>query len=234
VGTATGQLARDALDCAAGDPDAFAVQLTPDLAGAADAVVLPPDAADLAGQLLIAQGPCTRGPRPCRVAGRRGDRQHLADRLDSEARPVLFDESARLSPRQSSFAPKKAAAALRISLACRSSRTSRSSLLTRSRWVPESPLQALVGLGLAHPLTRGLGRHAKLAGHRADRRPLGSRSRARARRPCARRVPHFCWIPRCSAHGSVVSRTGASHPTKPGRFTGSFVHRLDGLGRALL
>ena len=72
---------------AAGDVEAFAPQLPPDLARAVDPEVLREDAPDLNLQ-------CVVPPRPGRqpggidalgdmsVVGRRGDRQHLADRLD--------------------------------------------------------------------------------------------------------------------------------------------------------
>src|SRR3954469_3691099 len=65
---------------------------------------------------------------------RRGDRQHLADRLDPVGIAVLVDERLhRLNGRSSSAIAKYADAFRRISLACRSSRFSRSSALIRSR-----------------------------------------------------------------------------------------------------
>src|SRR5438270_4037709 len=58
---------------------------------------------------------------------RRGDRQHLADRLDHVGIAVLVDERLhRLNGRSSSAIAKYADALRRISLACRSSRFSRS------------------------------------------------------------------------------------------------------------
>jgi hypothetical protein len=73
------------------------------------------------------------------VAGR-GDRQHAADRLDPIAGAVIIDESDHGLDRRSSSAIAKYADALRrISLACRSSRFSRSSARIRSRSSPVGP-----------------------------------------------------------------------------------------------
>src|SRR4029453_14655646 len=84
-------------------------------------------------------------PRDLGVVGGRGDRQHLADRLDPVATPVIVDEGDHVLDRRSSSAGAKYAEALRrISLAWRSSRTSRSSALIRSR-------SALVGPGRPPP-----------------------------------------------------------------------------------
>src|SRR4029453_15184029 len=86
-------------------------------------------------------------PRDLGVVGGRGDRQHLADRLDPVATPVIVDEGDHVLDRRSSSAWAKYAERLaRISLAWRSSRTSRSSALIRSR-------SALVGPG-RHPPSR--------------------------------------------------------------------------------
>src|SRR5258708_11887806 len=61
------------------------------------------------------------------VIGRQGDRQHLADRLDPMRLAVIVDEGNHGLNRRSSSAWAKYALALRrISLACRSSRFSRS------------------------------------------------------------------------------------------------------------
>jgi hypothetical protein len=79
---------RDGATC---DRDGLATKLTPDLLGAVDAVVAGVvHAADLASELLITSS-ASRPPRwiaaasVVLVVGRRGDRQHVADRLD----PVL-------------------------------------------------------------------------------------------------------------------------------------------------
>src|SRR6476620_7657355 len=62
-----------------------------------------------------------------RMVGRRGDRQHLADRLDPIHFPMIIDERDHGFTRRSSSAWAKYADALRrISFACRSSRFSRS------------------------------------------------------------------------------------------------------------
>src|SRR5690348_17873582 len=66
-----------------------------------------------------------------RVVGRWGDRQHLADRLDPIRLTMIVDEGDHGLYRRSSSAWAKYADALRrISLACRSSRFSRSSALS--------------------------------------------------------------------------------------------------------
>src|SRR5690348_6947679 len=67
------------------------------------------------------------------VIGRRGDRQHLADRLDPIGDTMIIDEGDHGLNRRSSSAWAKYADALRnISLACRSSRFSRSRAFSRS------------------------------------------------------------------------------------------------------
>src|SRR5258708_1684980 len=121
---------------AASDPVPFALQLPPDLAHAIDPEVLLEDPPN-----LRQQGGIMLRPRrePGRIdthgnmgtIGRRGDRQHLADRLDPIRRPMIVDESDHGLNRRSSSAWAKYADALRrISLACRSSRFSRSSALS--------------------------------------------------------------------------------------------------------
>lgn len=68
------------------------------------------------------------------VVGRRGDRQHRADRLAPVSLAVGVDESHHhLGRRSSSAWAKKADALRKISFTRRSSRTSRSSCLRRSR-----------------------------------------------------------------------------------------------------
>src|SRR5277367_5830903 len=65
------------------------------------------------------------------VIGRQGDRQHPADRLDPMRLAVIVDEGNHGLNRRSSSAWAKYALALRrISLACRSSRFSRSRALS--------------------------------------------------------------------------------------------------------
>src|SRR6476469_4621015 len=73
---------------------------------------------------------------------RRGNLQHLADRLDPVGIPMLVDKLPQdLKRRSSSAWAKKALASRKISLALRSSRTSRSKAFTRSRSAPVTPLR---------------------------------------------------------------------------------------------
>src|SRR6476646_323313 len=78
-----------------------------------------------------------------RMVGRRGDRQHLADRLDPIRFPMIIDERDHGFTRRSSSAWAKYADALRrISFACRSSRLSRSSAFSRSAISVGTPARA--------------------------------------------------------------------------------------------
>ena len=135
--TAQAEPAHQALDRAAGHRYALAVQLAPDLVGAVDLQVGLPDPFDLRHQDLVASGPRAAQLRPAlsgRMApiARRGDLQHLADRLDPVHVAMLVDEVPQdLSRRSSSAWAKNALASFRISLALRSSCTSRSSSLIR-------------------------------------------------------------------------------------------------------
>ena len=119
-------------DSATGDVVPLASELTPHFAYTVDAEVLfedPPDLdlqGEIASRTLGQQG---RIPSLGQVivVGGGGDRQHFADRLDPELRPVIVNEGDhRLSGRSSSAWAKYADALRRISLACRSSRFSRS------------------------------------------------------------------------------------------------------------
>src|SRR3954463_7837041 len=123
---------------AAGDPDPLPAELSPDLADAVDAEVRLIHAPDLDHQCCIPPG--ARG-QPLRISPpggmgvirRRGDRQHPADRLDPVDGAMLVDEGDHGFDRRSSSAIAQYALALRrISLAWRSSRTSRSSARMRS------------------------------------------------------------------------------------------------------
>ena len=113
------------------------MELLPNLVGPIDAQVGLPDPLDLGNQPLITQRPPAATGRitPLRrmlPITRRGDLQHLADRLDPEVLPVFVDERPHgLSRRSSSAWAKNALASFRISLARRSSFTSRSSALMR-------------------------------------------------------------------------------------------------------
>ena len=106
------------------DLDALPAQLLPDLLDFVDIEVVFVHPCDLGLQFLIAQ-PAGRGrTRERRIVSRRGDLQGLADRLDPKALSVLVGEAHDLGGRGSSSRAKKAEAALRISLARRSSRFS--------------------------------------------------------------------------------------------------------------
>src|SRR4051794_25448223 len=126
------------LDGAAGDHKAFSLQLPPDLPRAIDAEVLCEDPLNL--DLQFGVPPRTdrtlAGVDPfddMRMVGRRGDRQHLADRLDPIRLAMIVDERDHGFTRRSSSAWAKYADALRrISFACRSSRFSRSSAFSFS------------------------------------------------------------------------------------------------------
>ena len=84
-------------DRAAGDIEALALQLPPDLADAVDAEVRLEHTSDLILQSLIPLRPSRQPGRidalgDMVVVGRRGDRQHLADRLDPMRLAVIVDE----------------------------------------------------------------------------------------------------------------------------------------------
>src|SRR5436190_10940980 len=126
------------LDGAAGNREAFSPQLPPDLPHAVDAEVLREDPLNLDLQfgVTLRTGRTLAGVDPLgdmRMVGRRGDRQHLADRLDPIRFPMIIDERDHGFTRRSSSAWAKYADALRrISFACRSSRFSRSSAFSFS------------------------------------------------------------------------------------------------------
>src|SRR5215204_283717 len=127
------QLAHESLDGAAGNGNPFPVELRPDFVGAVHLSVLVPHAPNLTLQDRVPLPASRDGPPDGGVVAARGDLQHAADRLDSPADAVLSDELHRVGQRGSSSRAKKAEAALRISLARRSSRFSRSSSWIRSR-----------------------------------------------------------------------------------------------------
>src|SRR5690606_7057713 len=101
------------------------VELRPDLRRAVDEEVLVVDPADLDFELSVTGRPSGRLAATRRPVGVRSDPhamlpQHAADRLDPEAVPVGVDERHYFFDWRSSSAPKKDAAALRISFARRS------------------------------------------------------------------------------------------------------------------
>src|SRR5438552_5302429 len=138
---AQAEATHEPLHGAAGDRVLLAIHLLPHLPRPVDLFVLVPDAADALAQALVALG--ARGPAIGTalsnlelVVDRRGDRQHLADRLDPELLPVAVDEADHHFARRSSSAfAKYADAKRRISLARRSSKFSRSSSCNRARSV---------------------------------------------------------------------------------------------------
>ncbi|OLL70020.1 hypothetical protein Ae150APs1_6158 [Pseudonocardia sp. Ae150A_Ps1] len=116
---------------------AFAAQLCPDFPDAVDAVVLGVHACDLGGDEDVAFRPGRGWTGLRRIVGTRGDRdtgvfQHGTDRPDPELVPVLVDVVGDYRCGRSSSAAKKAEADLRMMLARRSSRVSRSSSASRA------------------------------------------------------------------------------------------------------
>ena len=134
---AQSRTAHEPLDRAAGYRDAFALELLPDLVGSVDLQVIVPDPLDVHHQCLVT--PCP-GATPSGVTllggitpvSRWGDLEHLADRLDPHRLAILVNEGVHnLLWRSSSARAKNALASWSISLAFRSSLTSRSSALMR-------------------------------------------------------------------------------------------------------
>lgn len=126
-------------DRAARHRNTFPVHLLPDLRHAVDLHVGLPDTPDLRLQSIVA---FRAGAAPGRISElrrmasvtRRGNLQDLADWLDPKGIAMLVDEGLQDFKRRSSSAwAKNALASLRISLARRSSLTSRSRALRRSR-----------------------------------------------------------------------------------------------------
>ena len=133
------QLIHQALHGATGHFNLFAIHLAPNLSRTVDPKVIFPDSLDINLELLILLSPFRQ---PVRISltrllfviGRRGDRQLLANWLDSIFSPMLVDKRDQYFGRRSSSAwAKKADALRRISLARFSSRFSRSNSLSRSR-----------------------------------------------------------------------------------------------------
>jgi hypothetical protein len=124
---------------AAGDLELLTLHLVPDLSDAVDFIVLFPNTFNLWAQIRVPFGKIGRqvrvsGDRDMRIKCGLGDWQNLANRLDTQISTVLFDEGDnRLKGRASSACAKYADAFLRISLAWRSSRISRSMALNWAR-----------------------------------------------------------------------------------------------------
>ena len=137
--TAQAQSAHQSLDSAPGNGNSLTVHLFPDLVGSVDLHIGVPDPLDLRDKFVIVLGPVTAQYRLAHLGSmtpvtRRGNLQNLADRLDPIGIAVLVDVRLQLLSRRSSSAwAKNALAVLRMSLARRSSLTSRCNALSCSR-----------------------------------------------------------------------------------------------------
>lgn len=121
--------AHQPLHGATGDVDAVTAELVPDPASSVGAVAGLVDPADVGEKLLVAHGP-RRGRAGLAGVVRAGrELQHPADRLEPEA---PCDPSRSLRPGTVELLGEHTLAALRISLARRSSATSRRSLTNSS------------------------------------------------------------------------------------------------------
>jgi hypothetical protein len=106
------RISRDTVQRATGNIEAFALELPPDLAHAIDPEVLIEDAPDLDLQPGILPGARRQLGRIAPlgrmgVVGRRGDRQHLANRLDPLRPTMIVDEGDHGLYRRSSSAVAK-------------------------------------------------------------------------------------------------------------------------------
>src|SRR3990167_3024010 len=133
------QTLHEPLNGATGHRNAFTVHLMPDLVGTVNLHIGLPDLLDFGHQGVIRLGACTAQfrfvlARSMAPIHGRGNLQYLADRLDPVGVAMLVHKILQdLSLRSSSAWAKKALASFRISLARRSSLTSRSRALMRSR-----------------------------------------------------------------------------------------------------
>src|SRR5690606_1443090 len=128
-----------------GDRNGLTIHLLPDLISAVHLHVGLPNTLDMRHKHVIAlrtrtaKGRITRLRRMTPVS-RRGDLQNLADRLDPKLIAMPIDKGSQdLKRRSSSAWAKNALASFRISLARRSSLTSRSRSLTRCASAVETP-----------------------------------------------------------------------------------------------
>ena len=166
------------------------------------------------------------GPRGVTTGGemgvirRRGDRQNPADRLDPMDGAMIIDERDHLlNGRSSSACAKYADAFLSISLACRSSRFSRSNALIRSRFarhsVPAPPSMSAWNRPAAQALpaavrSRAIARIAATRAHDLPHSPAPSEQPARG----SRRVPFASHVFFHRLHPYLALEP----PVKPGRF----------------
>src|SRR3954447_19021357 len=144
LGPADAGLAHQPLDPVAPDIfDAGASEREVHLAVAVGAEVVLVQSTDRRQQLLIADRACRTAAARALIVRRARHPERATDELDGEASRLLgFDEGAHLRGVPSSSFAKYTLAARRISLALRSSRTSRSSSFRRSR----SALERTVGV----------------------------------------------------------------------------------------
>ena len=129
---------RSAVQRATGNGQTFAIHLLQNLVGAVDTFAGLPDALDLWPEGVVCLGACAAQIRVALAHGvtavaRRGYLQDFADRLGPVGIAILIDEVLQyLSFRSSSARAENALASLKISLAWRSSLTSRFNAFTRS------------------------------------------------------------------------------------------------------
>jgi len=131
-------LCHQTFDGATGNFMNLSIKFVPDLACPVDPEIKRPGLLNERQQLGITLGPLASKLRVTLLRdmtpiSRRGNLQHFADWLDPVVSPILIDKGVYFSLRSSSALAKKALASFKISLARRSSLTSRFSALTRSR-----------------------------------------------------------------------------------------------------
>ena len=152
-----------------------------------------------------------------RIVGRRGDRQHLADRLNPVGGAVIVNEGDhRLNGRSSSAWAKYAEALRRISLACRSSRFSRSSAFSRSAFTLRAERGGGAGSAAAldplHPKSATSRAYSRSSRRSTKSRPARGMLRLVLQHHPHRPLPDFRrkLVRRHACHGSILSRVGAS------------------------
>jgi hypothetical protein len=85
----------------------------------------------------------------------------------------------------------------------------------------EAGPQALVSLSAPHPSRAASPQSCRAWCRRTHRRPLGVVLVLELEDHAHGAFPHFCWTPRCSAHRSIPSRTGASNKAGAVQFLNS-------------
>ena len=194
--------------------NAFAAQLPPDLVGSVDLHVGLPDALEPAAQDCIALGP-RAAATPDRVDVPRGASSPTGRPATPcrSARPrnaprCCVDESPHdLNRRSSSAWAKNALASFRISLALRSSRTSRSSSLMRCCSAVVEPARWPVSTSCWRTQRRSVSaRAADLGGDRLDGRPLRRVLAAVLQHHAYRALHNLGGKLRGLPHGSILNR----------------------------